>query len=425
LLLVVSSDIKLGLIAVGGFAGAVLLFALASWLMVMLLRRLVNESTAPRWLVLATRQICARPIYAVLQVSSLSVGLLALVLLVLLRTDLISSWRQVTPVGAPDRFVINIQPDQGPDFKQALQASGVNDFDWYPMIRGRLVEINGQAIGPETYTDERAKRLIDREFNLSNNATLPAHNQLVAGRWQDEEAGALSVEEGIAKTLNLRLNDRLTFEVAGVKTTATISSLRKVDWGSMRANFFVIYPVTDLPDVPRTFMSAFKAPPTPSFDNQLVAQFPNITQVDTASTVAQIQRVLNQVIGVVELLFGFTLAAGLVVLFAAVTATREERAREYAIMRAVGASAKLLQQVQRAELMGVGLLSGTLASVVAMVVGWVLAKQVFGFDWTVSWWVPLLGALAGAVLALAAGWWGLREVLRRPVVDTLRRASNA
>jgi putative ABC transport system permease protein len=425
LLLVVSSDIKLGLIAVGGFAGAVLLFALASWLMVMLLRRLVNESTAPRWLVLATRQICARPIYAVLQVSSLSVGLLALVLLVLLRTDLISSWRQVTPVGAPDRFVINIQPDQGPDFKQALQASGVNDFDWYPMIRGRLVEINGQAIGPETYTDERAKRLIDREFNLSNNATLPAHNQLVAGRWQDEEAGALSVEEGIAKTLNLRLNDRLTFEVAGVKTTATISSLRKVDWGSMRANFFVIYPVANLPDVPRTFMSAFKAPPKPGFDNQLVAQFPNITQVDTASTVAQIQRVLNQVIGVVELLFGFTLAAGLVVLFAAVTATREERAREYAIMRAVGASAKLLQQVQRAELMGVGLLSGTLASVVAMVVGWVLAKQVFGFDWTVSWWVPLLGALAGAVLALAAGWWGLREVLRRPVVDTLRRASNA
>ncbi len=425
LLLVVSSDIKLGLIAVGGFAGAVLVFALASWMAVMLLRRLVNESTSPRWLVLATRQISARPIYAVLQVSSLSVGLLALVLLVLLRTDLISSWRQVTPVGAPDRFVINIQPDQGPDFKQALQQAGVKDYDWYPMIRGRLVEVNGQAIGPETYTDERAKRLVDREFNLSNNATLPAHNQLVAGRWQDEEVGSLSVEEGIAKTLNLRLNDRLTFEVAGAKTTAAISSLRKVDWGSMRANFFVIYPVANLPDVPLTYMSAFKAPSTTGFDNQLVAQFPNITQVDTASTVAQIQRVLNQVIGVVELLFGFTLAAGLVVLFAAVTATREERAREYAIMRAVGASAKLLQQVQRAELMGVGLLSGTLASVVASLVGWVLAKQVFGFDWTVSLWVPLLGALAGAVLALAAGWWGLREVLRRPVVDTLRRASNA
>jgi putative ABC transport system permease protein len=425
LLMVVSSDIKLGLIAVGGFAAAVLVFAMASWLGVMLLRRVVNESTAPRWLVLATRQITARPVYAVLQVSSLSVGLLALVLLVLLRTDLISSWQQVTPADAPDRFVINIQPEQGDNFQQALKQAGVQDFDWYPMIRGRLVEVNGQAIGSENYTDERAKRLIDREFNLSNSPTLPAANQLVGGRWQDEESGTVSVEDGIAKTLNLRLNDKLTFDVAGIKTTSTITSLRKVDWGSMRANFFVIYPVANLPDVPRTFMSAFKAPSTSGFDNQLVAQFPNITQVDTASTVAQIQRVLNQVIGVVELLFGFTLAAGLVVLFAAVTATREERAREYAIMRAVGASAKLLQQVQRAELMGVGLLSGALASVVAMVVGWVLAKQVFGFDWTVSWWAPLLGAIAGAALALAAGWWGLREVLRRPVVDTLRRASNA
>ena len=424
LLLVVSSDLKLGLIAVGGFAAAVLVFALASWLAVMMLRRVVNESTAPRWLVLATRQITARPVYAVLQVSSLSVGLLALVLLVLLRTDLISSWQQVTPTGAPDRFVINIQPEQGTEFKQALKQAGVQDFDWFPMIRGRLIEVNGQAIGPETYPDERAKRLIDREFNLSNSPTLPAHNQLVGGRWQDEESGTVSVEEGIAKTLNLRLNDQLTFDVAGVKTTSTISSLRKVDWGSMRANFYVIYPVANVPDVPRTYMSAFKAPAHSGFDKALVAQFPNITQVDTASTVAQIQRVLNQVIGVVELLFGFTLAAGLVVLFAAVTATREERAREYAIMRAVGASAKLLQQVQRAELLGVGLLSGTLASLVAMVVGWVLAHQVFGFEWTLSWWVPLLGALAGAVLALAAGWWGLREVLRRPVVDTLRRAAN-
>ena len=424
LLLGVSTDLKLGLIAVGGFAAAVAVFALASWVAVWLLRRWVNDHTAARWLVLATRQISARPVYAVLQVSSLSVGLLALVLLVLLRTDLISSWRQVTPPDAPDRFVINIQPDQSAEFQSALEAAGVRDFDWFPMIRGRLIAVNDRAIGPQDYTDERAKRLIDREFNLSHSAELPAHNLLVGGRWQAQERDAVSVEEGIAKTLGLRLNDRLTFEVAGVKSTATITSLRKVDWGSMRANFYVIYPVSDLGDVPLTYMSAFKAPPQRGFDNRLVAQFPNITQVDTASTVAQIQRVLNQVIAVVELLFGFTLAAGLVVLFATITATREERAREYAIMRAVGASARLLKRVQGAELLGVGLLSGTLASVVASLVGWVLAQQVFGFEWTVSPWVPLAGALAGAVLALAAGWWGLREVLQRPVVNTLRRAAE-
>jgi putative ABC transport system permease protein len=151
--------------------------------------------------------------------------------------------------------------------------------------------------------------------------------------------------------------------------------------------------------------------------------FPNVTNVDMTSTIAQVQRVLDQVIRAVEFLFGFTLAAGLVVLFAAVTATREERAREYAIMRAVGARGSLLRQVQRAELAGVGLLAGFLASVVAAAVGWALARYVFEFEWTVSLWVPLLGALAGAVLALAAGWWGLRDVLRRPVVETLRRAA--
>jgi putative ABC transport system permease protein len=279
-------------------------------------------------------------------------------------------------------------------------------------------------VSPEDYTDERAKRLVDREFNLSHSATQPANNVLVAGAWTEEEQGACSVEEGIAKTLNLKLGDTLRFDVGGVQTDSRITSLRKVDWGSMRANFFVMYPVSRLENVPSTYMGAFKAPETKGFDNALVRQFPNITNVDMTTTIGQVQRVLDQVIKAVEFLFAFTLAAGLVVLFAAVTATREERAKEFAVMRAVGAQSRLLRQVQRTELAGVGLLAGFLASIVASVVGWALAHYVFEFEWTVSLWVPLLGALAGAVLALAAGWWGLRDVLRRPVVETLRRAST-
>jgi putative ABC transport system permease protein len=292
------------------------------------------------------------------------------------------------------------------------------------MIRGRLLAVNGKSVTPEDYMDERAKRLVDREFNLSNSAKQPSQNEVVAGRWTDEEPGAISVEEGIAKTLGLHIGDTLRFDVGGVQTDSRISSLRKVDWGSMRANFFAMYPVNHLPNVPTTYMSAFKAPATAGFDNALVRSFPNITSVDMTSTIAQVQRVLDQVIGAVEFLFGFTLAAGLVVLFAAVTATREERAREFAIMRAIGAKSSLLRQVQRAELVGVGLLAGFLASSVATMVGWALAKYVFDFEWSVSLWVPLLGSLSGALLALAAGWWGLREVLRRPVVETLRRAAQ-
>lgn len=424
LLLAASSDLTLGLIAVGGFAGAVLLFAALSWLAVKGLRASVNESTAPRWLVLATRQISARPAYTVVQVSALAVGLLALVLLVLLRTDLISSWRQATPKDAPNRFVINVMPDQGADFQQALRDGGVARFDWFPMIRGRLVAVNGQAVSPEHYVDDRAKRLVDREFNLSNSAAKPEQNEVVAGRWTPEEQGAISVEQGIADTLGLSLGDRLQFDIGGVSVESKITSLRKVDWGSMRANFFVMYPVQHLPDVPTTYMSAFRAPDTAGFDNSLVRRFPNITTVDMTATIAQVQRVLDQVIRAVEFLFAFTLAAGLVVLFAAVTATREERAHEFAIMRAVGAKSSLLRQVQRAELLGVGLLAGFLASLVATAVGWALAKYVFEFAWSVSLWVPLVGSVSGALLALAAGWWGLRDILRRPVVETLRRAAQ-
>ena len=424
LLLATSRDLTLGLIAVGGFAGAVALFALLAWGATWLLRRSVNEATAPRWLVLATRQITARPVYAVVQVSSLAVGLMALVLLVLLRTDLVDSWRNATPADAPNRFVINITPEQAGDFRAALRQGGVERLDWYPMVRGRMVAVNGRDVGPADYAEDRARRLVDREFNLSYAAERPAHNEITAGRWQPEEAGAASVEEGIAETLGLKLGDALRFDIGGIPHEARITSLRKVDWTSMHANFFVMFPVSSMPDVPVTYLAAYRAPASPGFDNALVRQFPNITNVDLSATIAQVQRVLGQVIRAVEFLFGFTLAAGLIVLFAAVSATREERAREFAVMRAVGAGSALLRQVQRAELAGVGLLAGLLASLVAAGVGWALARYAFDFAWRAAAWVPLAGALAGGVLALAAGWWGLRGVLRQPVVQTLRQAAE-
>lgn len=424
LLMAVSRDAKLGGIAVGGFAVATLLFAGMAWLAVKLLRSVVQENTAPRWLILATRQLAARPGYAVVQVSSLAVGLLALVLLVLLRTDLVSSWRQATPADATNRFVINIMPDQAEAFQAHLRAAGVVKYDWYPMIRGRLVEVNGRAISPDDYVDDRAQRMVDREFNLSHAEHMPDKNRVTAGAWVPGDVDGASVEEGIAQTLGLKLGDAMVFDVGGIRHSARVTSLRKVDWGSMRANFFIMFPVAQLPDVPATYMAAYRAPTQAGFDNGLLRAFPNVTNVDMDSTIAQVQRVLDQVIRAVEFLFAFTLAAGLVVLFAAVTATREERAREYAIMRAMGAQGRLLRQVQRAELAGVGLLAGFLASAVAMAVGWALARWVFEFAWTAAWWVPAAGALMGAALALLAGWWGLREVLQRPVMHTLRAAAE-
>jgi putative ABC transport system permease protein len=399
-------------------------FAGVAWGALSLLRVLVRESHAPRWLVLATRQITARPAYAVVQVASLAVGLLALLLLVLLRTDLIDSWRRATPPDAPNRFVINIQPDQAEAFRAHLREHGVARYDWYPMVRGRLVAIDGQPVRPEQFQGDRAQRLVEREFNLSYSRDLPTHNPLAAGRWQPDEAGAISIETGLADTLGLRLGQRLTFDIAGVAHEARITSLRKVDWASMHVNFFALFPVAAMPaDVPYTYIAAFRAPEQAGFDRELLRRFPNVTNVDTSAAVAQVQRVLGQVIRAVEFLFAFSLAAGVVVLLATVGATRAERERDYAILRALGAQSAVLRRVQRAELLGVGALAGLLASGVAVVVGWALARFVFDFEWRVSVWVPLAGVGAGAALALLAGWWTLRGVLRTPVVQTLRRAA--
>ena len=419
LLMGFSRDLKLGALVAGGFLASGLVFAVLSWGAVVLLRWAVREGRSPTWLLMATRQLAARPGLAVVQVSSLALGLLALLLLVLLRTDLISSWRAATPQQAPNRFVINIQPDQAEAFQTMLQDNGVGSRDWYPMIRGRLVAVNGNTITPQSYTDERAQRLVDREFNLSHTTELPGHNQVVAGQWTPQETEGLSIEEGIAKTLRLQLGDRLVFDMAGQLHESRITSVRRVDWSSMRANFFVLFPISQMPDWPATYITAFRAPERRGFDHQLVSRFPNVTVVDMTATLNQVQRVLEQVALAVEFLFAFTLAAGLVVVFATVTGTREARTRDYAVLRALGATQPLLSRVQRAELLGVGALAGALASSVALALGWGLARWVFEFDWTASPWV-----LPTSVLAWAAGWWGLRGVLRRPVVQTLRESAS-
>jgi putative ABC transport system permease protein len=424
LLFAVAADWKLGAISVGGFAAAWAVFALGAWGAVQLLRRAVPEVGAPRWLALATRQLGARPGLVVLQVSALAIGLMALVLLVLLRTDLIASWRAATPPDAPNRFVINVQPDQADAFQASLRKAGVASYDWYPMIRGRLVAVNERAVQADDYPDDRARRLVDREFNLSHSAELPAHNLVSGGTWRAEEADGMSVEQGLAETLGLKLGDRLTFDIAGTRHQSRITSLRKVDWTSMRVNFFVMFPRAVMADLPASYIAAFRAPPQQGFDAGLTRDFPNITTIDVSAQIAQIQQVLDQVISAVEFLFSFTLASGVLVLFAAVSATREARAREFALLRAMGASRRLLAAVQRTELLGVGALAGALASAAALVVGWALARHAFNFEWHAPLWVAGAGMLAGAVLAWLAGWYSLREVLRQPVNQTLRRVSE-
>lgn len=424
LLMMVARDAKMGSIALGGFVGAVLVFALLGTLAVAALRMLADRLVGqmPTWWTLGTRQLTAQPIQTVVQVCALSVGLLALMLLILIRTDLVASWRNATPPDAPNRFVINIQPDQVEAFQADLRQAGVKQFDWYPMVRGRLVAINGKAVRMQDYTEDRAQRLVDREFNLSFAAQSPAYNPVVSGRYVKDEADAFSVEEGLAKTLGLKLGDRLRFDMAGVLQEGRITSLRKVDWSSMRVNFFVMAPKADMPQWPVTYITAFKMPPQARLDRTLVQRYPNVTVIDVSATLAQIQSVLGQVITAVEFLFVFTLATGLIVLMAGLMTSRERRAREWAVLRAMGATQRLLFTVQNVELLSLGALAGAMSAAAALGIGWGLATKVFEFEWQAPLWWPLFGALVGALLAWSAGWWSLRGVVSRPVALTLRQA---
>lgn len=423
LLLVVAGDLKLGGIALGGFAAALGVFALAGWALAALLGRVARARAGnwPAWLTLAVRQLTAQTGQTVMQVCALGVGLLALMLLVLIRTDLVDSWRSATPPDAPDRFVINIQPDQVKPFQAGLREAGVNRFDWYPMTRARLLAINGETVKAERYTDDRAQRLVEREFNLSFAAEAPAHNQVVDGRYAAGGAEGFSVEEGLMKTLGLKLGDTMRFEMAGHVHEGRITSTRKVDWASMRVNFFVMAPAAEMPQWPVTYITAFRSPEGRPLDRALVQGYPNVTVIDVSATLTQVQSVMAQVTSAVEFLFVFSLAAGVIVLVAGLMTSRERRAREWAILRSLGATHALMSRVQRVELAVLGGLAGALAALASLAIAWVLAQRVFEFAWQAPWWWPVPGAVIGAGLALSAGWWTLRHVSRRPVALTLRQ----
>jgi len=425
LLLWQAGDVKLALLTAAGFLGGFALFGLAGWLGIKSLRSLRGAFNHQGWR-FAVTSLQRRPGATVIQVVSLALGLMALLLLTVVRGDLMASWRNATPPDAPNRFIINILPEQKDQIAARLAQAGVVNAPLYPMIRGRLVAVNDKTITEDTYQDDRAKGLADREFNLSTMATMQAENKIVAGEWFSNKPGAAaeaSVEEGIAKTLKLRLGDKLRFDIAGQPVEAAITSLRKLEWGSMRVNFFVIINPAAMADTPQTWITAFHLPAEHAdLGNALSRDFPNLTVVDVGGILKQIQAVLDQVVTAVEFLFAFTLASGLLVLYAALMGSQDERTREAGLLRALGATRRQLAQAQLIEFSLVGALAGLLAATGAAAMGWALATYQFKFAWSFAPGVWVFGLLAGALCAIAGGWLGLRNVLKHPPLQTLRES---
>jgi putative ABC transport system permease protein len=292
------------------------------------------------------------------------------------------------------------------------------------MVRGRLVRINERAVSADSYEEDRARRLVNREFNLSWGARMQPDNRVVAGRWW--EAGArgdqFSVERGLAETLGIRMGDRLAFEIAGTRVEGSVTSLRTVDWDSFNVNFFVIAAPGLLEAFPVTYVTSLHLPPgNTAALNALVRSFPNIVLIDVAQALAQVQRLMDQAARAVQFVFLFTLAAGLAVLYAAIAATQDERIYEATIMRTLGASRSQINRAHLAEFTVVGAAAGFVAAAGATGLGYFVAHRFLHLDYAPDPWVWVIGIAGGAAGVALAGYLGTRRVLNVAPLKVLRQ----
>ncbi len=411
-----------------GIVATLAVLAGLAWLLIALLRRVRSRLRGPWRYGLAN--VSRRAGASIAQVSALGLGLMALLLLTFVRTDLLDRWRNALPEDAPNRFIINVQPDQVGPVLDFLTAQGVAEPELFPMVRARLMDVNGEAVSAETLGEEggRARRMAEREFNLSSAAALRKDNEVTAGEFWTGRVPTeteLSVEEEFAATLGWKLGDTVTFDIAGSPYTGRITSLRKIDWESFRPNFFVIGSPGSLDAFSGSHITAVNVPEERTrFTSELVDAFPNLSVVDVDAVLDQVRGTVEQVSTVVEAVFYFSLAAGVLVLLAAVSASQDERLLEGGVMRVLGGSRRQLRWAQVSEFSAIGLLSGVVAAIAASVLAGVVAKQAFDLPWTPDPALALTGAAIGTVAALLAGLLATRRVLDAPPSVTLRELQD-
>ncbi|HLS51711.1 MAG TPA: FtsX-like permease family protein [Burkholderiaceae bacterium] len=422
--LALADDWRSGGVVLLGFIVSLGVFALLSLGLLQILASLRKRlAQHPHWrLVLAG--LLRRRGLAVLQLSALATGLLVLLLLVVTRTDLLDGWRATIPDSAPNTFLINIQADQRDGVRDFLDQAGLQVPEAAPMVRARIARINQQEIKSDDYSDDRARGLIEREFNLSYLNQLPQSNEITHGRWLNPDKNEVSLEAGVAKTLGLGLGDEIRFEVAGQAVDVTVTSLREVKWDSFDVNFFAVLTEKALASAPATYITSFYLPPDKQeLTNSLLKKFPNLTVFDVAALISQVRSLLSQAIQGVQLLFLFTLSAATVVLITAFLATRQERIHEVAILRVLGARSMQLRQGLIFELTLLGVFAGLFAAGAAWLIASALAYYVFEFRLAFSLTVWVLGPLAGVVCSWLAGWLALKGVLSTAPLAILREVA--
>jgi putative ABC transport system permease protein len=406
----------------GGLGATFLLLAVAGWLLVRALAPF-RSGVGVAWRY-GLANIARRGRDSIVQIVAFGLGFMVLLLLGLVRDDLLRDWQRSLPVDAPNYFLINIRPDEGAAVQGFFARAGLPATDLMPMLRARLTAINSTPVERITFKGDRANEFVEREANLSWAAQLAEGNKIEAGRWWSaEQTGEpeISVEIDYAERLGLKLGDTLTYDVAGEAVAGRITSLRTVRWDTFKPNFFVVFSPGALENATGTLITSVhvESQQRPLLVD-LVRQFPEVTIIDIEALLAQVRDVMNKASLAVQYVFLFTLAAGVMVLLAAVQASREERRYESAMLRTLGATRSVVFQGVAAEFIVLGALAGLLAAAGATGVGYVLATRVFDLQFAPNPWVWLVGVGGGALLVGVAGILAARSVVSHPPMQALR-----
>lgn len=419
-----SGNLSLTLYVFFGLLGTALVLALGALLGIRVCARL-RAGTGIAWRY-GLANVARRAEGSVAQVLAIGLGVTALLLLTLVRSDLLESWQNRLAPGTPNYFLINIQPDEVAALETFLRGRAAVTTELHPMVRARLTQLNGKSLNPDDYQDARAQRLASREFNLSWASKLQDDNEIIRGSWWPAEpAGEVffSVEEDIGKTLGLNMNDALTYSVAGREITGTIRNIRTVDWDTFNVNFFVIANPGALAELPATWITSFYLPnERRSMLIEVVRNFPSVTIIDVAALIEQVRAIMEQVSRTVEFVFGFTLLAGVLVLFATLQTTHDERRLETAVLRSLGADRRAILTSLAAEFLALGLIAGLLAAFGATAISWLLARFVFELQFELNPLLWLVGPLSCTLVVLATGIAGTHQVLDVPPMVALRSA---
>jgi putative ABC transport system permease protein len=357
-----------------------------------------------------------------LQLGAFTLALFLVALLALVRSDLVAGWQQQLPPQAPNFFLVNIAPHQQEAVAAYLSQHRLQASALYPMVRGRLVSKNGTPIAETLPEDARDSNTLRRELNLTWTATLPANNAVLAGQWHGERRAAeISVESGMAERLNLAVGDQLAFQVGDQTLAARITSLRSVKWDSMQPNFFVIFAPGQLDALPASSIASVYVPPgAASVLPGFVKRFPGITVLALDKLIANIEAVFDQIIGAIQLLLGFLLAAGMAVVVATLLASLDARQQEAVLLRTLGAQRAYLARGLWSEFIALGLLAGLLASACAEIAMALIANRLFELPLRLHPWLWLALPLGGALLVGMSGWLTTRHITRVPPMQSIR-----